>query len=110
MINGALSDSHLSFELPHGLGSAADHLGSITAIRRVFPRSVKIHLFIWARLFITDDTVSKRFVKISNVNISNTLIFFDCLKASHTFSTKILVYFNTKNISVFGYKVKHLTI
>ena len=31
---------------------------------------------IWAQLFKTNDVVSKRFVKISNINITNTLLFF----------------------------------
>ena len=30
----------------------------------------------WAQLFKTNDIVSKRFVKISNINITNTLLFF----------------------------------
>ena len=31
---------------------------------------------IWGRLFEINDVVSKRFVKISNVNIKNMLLFF----------------------------------
>ena len=33
-------------------------------------------LFTWAQLFKTNDVVSKRFVKISNISISNMAIFF----------------------------------
>ena len=31
---------------------------------------------IWAQLFKTNNVVSKRFVKISNMNMTNTLLFF----------------------------------
>ena len=33
-------------------------------------------VYLWAQLFKTNDVVSKRFVKISNVNILNLPIFF----------------------------------
>ena len=43
----------------------------------------------WGQLFKTNDVVSKRFVKISNINITNTLLFF------------VEKIFSTKNNSVF---------
>ena len=53
---------------------------------------------IRAQLFKTKDVVSKHFVKISNINITNTLLFFflskkcenplHCKGFSHLFSTK----------------------
>ena len=52
----------------------------------------------------TNDLESSRFVKISNVNISELPIFFVGKKCEK------LSFFSTKNISVFGYKVvKRLT-
>ena len=57
-----------------------------------------------AQLFKTNDLVSKRFVKISNLDILNLPIFFVVCTA------KASLILSTKNINVFGYKViKHLT-
>ena len=36
----------------------------------------QVSVMYWAQLFKTNDVVSKRFVKISNINITNTLLFF----------------------------------
>ena len=76
-------------------------------------------MFIRARLFKTNDVVSERFVKISNINISYMPIFLlkKCEKLLHckSFSQffmhcKSFSQFFNKNISVFGYKVVlHLT-
>ena len=67
-------------------------------------------LFIRAWLFKTNDIVSKRVVKISNLNISNKPIFFVEKMCEAFANAKASLIFSTKNISVFGYKViKHLT-
>ena len=65
---------------------------------------------IWAQLFKTNDIVSQRVVKISNVNISNKPIFF-VEKMCEAFALqKLLSFFQQKNFSAFGYKIiKHLT-
>ena len=65
---------------------------------------------IRARLFKTNDIVSKRVVKISNINISNMPIFFVEKNVRSFCSAKASLILSIKNISVFGEKVvKHLT-
>ena len=60
-------------------------------------------------LFKTNDIVSLRFTKISNINISNMPIFLS-KKIEILLQCKSFSHFSTKNISVFGNKVaKHLT-
>ena len=69
----------------------------------------KLRWKLWARLFKTNDVVSQRFVKISNVNISNMLLFL-LKKCEKLLQCKSFSHFFDKNIIVFGYKVvKHLT-
>ena len=55
----------------------------------------------WAQLFKTNDVVSKRFVKISNINITNTLLFFVEKKCENPLHCKGFSHFLTKNNSVF---------
>ena len=66
-------------------------------------------MMLWAHLFKTNDFVRLRFVKISNIIMSNMPIFF-VDKIREAFAVQASLIFSTKNISVFGYKViKHLT-
>ena len=51
---------------------------------------------IRGRLFEINDVVSKRFVKISNVNITNTLFFCCWKKCENFFTAKILTFFQQK--------------
>ena len=56
-------------------------------------------------LFKINDVVSKQFIKISNGNITNTLLFFVEKKRESFAMQRILTFFSTKNNSVFAYVV-----
>ena len=70
-----------------------------------------MHCYLENRAWLskTNDIVSSSVVKISNVNISNTPIFFVEKNVYGFCIAKASLIFSTKNFSVFGYKVvKHL--
>ena len=66
-------------------------------------------MVVRARLFKTNDIVSKGFIKISNVDISNMPVFFVEKNVRNFCTAKASLIITTKNFRVFGYKVvKHL--
>ena len=81
----------------------AYHTGQCFDVRKLSDSCTVFHApKTWARLFKTNDVLSERFVKFSEVNFTNMPIFFVEKKASLIFSTK--------NFSVLGdVAVKHLT-
>ena len=80
----------------------------MTYIVYVVPRAGNKVTIIRARMFKTTMSLVNVSLKFqSNLNISNTPIFLFKRCALQ----KLLLFFSTKNVSVFGYKVvKHLTI
>ena len=54
----------------------------------------------WGRLFEINDVVSKRFVKISNMNIANPLLFFvETTKNNSVFDNVVGIYLTSSHLN-----------